>query len=237
MIGSKRIWGENYREPEGSMLKRFVCLAKSAREGGFCIAGKEILANGVIGNWFRPIGRSEEALPTADCKLFKIGDVVACEVSNYVPSHTQPENYKVAQHPSWRIINTFPVQHFETLLDFPLTLWGTGCSSYHGRNDRIFYENASQFGNSLYFIKIDGATITKNDESFDGSTRFKMRLTFIYNNVDYCLIITDPKLSTPYWNRLQAGESTQIGPNYLTISLAMPYNNYCYKLVAGYVSI
>jgi len=26
------------------MLKRFVCLAKSAREGGFCIAGKEILA-------------------------------------------------------------------------------------------------------------------------------------------------------------------------------------------------
>ena len=218
------------------MLKKFVCLAKSAREGGFCIAGKEILANGGIGNWFRPIGRCEEALSAADC-TFNIGHIVTCEVSNHAPSPTQPENYKVAQHPSWRIINNFPVQRIETLLDFPPSLWGTGDSSYHGANDKIFYEKASQFGNSLYFIKIDRATITKNDESFDGNPRFKIRLTFSYNNVEYCLIVTDPKLSTPYWNRLQGGGSTQIGPCYLTISLAMPYNNYCYKLVAGYVSI
>ena len=222
--------------PEESMLKKFVCLAKSVRKGGFCIAGKEILANGGIGKWFRPIGRSQEALPTAEC-TFNIGHIVTCEVSDYVSSPTQPENYKVAQHPSWRIINTFPVRQIETLLDFPPTLWSTGCSSYHGTNDKIFYENASQFGNSLCFIKIDGATITKNDESFDGVSRFKIRLAFNYNNVDYCLIVTDPKLSTPYWNQLQVGASGQIGPSYLTISLAMPYNNYCYKLVAGYVSI
>lgn len=221
------------------MLKRFVCLAKSAREGGFCIAGKEILANGVIGNWFRPIGRSEEALPTADCKLFKIGDVVACEVSNYVPSHTQPENYKVALMPNWKVHGVFPKQSINLLVDSPLSLWSTGfnCSSRHGMNDKISLDSVSTTNNnSLYFVRIEGGTVTKNDESFGEEQRIKTRLTFLYKNKKYSLVVTDPIFTGNYRN-IEIGESKNIGPCYLTISLAKPFNNYCYKLVAGHVSI
>lgn len=220
------------------MQKKFVCLAKSARQGGLCIAGKEILADGRIDNWFRPVGRTEESLPARDC-TFNVGHVVTCEVSEHVPSSTQSENYKVTQQPNWQTVGAFPRQRIDSLLDAPSSLWSTGfgCSTRHGENDKVSQEIASATGNSLYFIRVSGATIAKKDESYEDMARVKMRLTFTYNNEQYSLIVTDPNLSTPYWNQLQAGESAEIGPCYLTISLAQPFNGYCYKLVAGYVSI
>ena len=56
-------------------------------------------------------------------------------------------------------------------------------------------------------------------------------------NKDYSLVVTDPAFTDYYWNTLKLGESTEIGSCYLTISLGKPFNNYCYKLVAGHVSI
>ncbi len=220
------------------MLKKFVCLAKSAREGGLCIAGKEVLDDGNVGNWFRPVGRIEESLPTRDC-TFRIGHVVTCEVSEHTPSPTQPENHKIALQPNWQIAGGFPSQSVASLVDSPPSLWSTGfdCSSRHGVNDKVSQVIATTTGSSLYFIRIDGGTITKNDESFDENQRAKIRLTFTYNSETYSLAVTDPALSGMYWNNLQVGESTEIGPCYLTVSLAQPFNGYCYKLVAGYVTI
>lgn len=220
------------------MEKKFVCLAKSAREGGLCIAGKEILVDGRVGNWFRPVGRVEESLPTRDC-TFNIGHVVTCEVSEHAPTPTQSENHKVAHQPNWQIVSGFPKQSVTSLVDSPSSLWSTGfdCSSRNGVNDKVSQVTASTSGNSLYFIRIDGGTITKKDESFEESQRAKIRLTFSYNNETYSLAVTDPALSGQYWNRLQVGESTEIGPCYITVSLAQPFNGYCYKLVAGYVPI
>lgn len=218
------------------MLKKFVCLAKSAREGGFCIAGKEILANGGIGNWFRPIGSREEALSIADCR-FTIGDVVTCEVSNHAPSPTQPENYKVALRPNWQVHGVFPRQSINFLVDSPLSLWSTGfdCSSRHGMNDKIPLDSVSAANNnSLYFVRIAGGTVIRNDESFGEEQRIKTRLTFLYKNKKYSLVVTDPVFTRRYRN-IPIGEPIYIGPCYLTISLAKPFNNYCYKLVAGHV--
>ena len=220
------------------MLKKFVCLAKSAREGGFCIAGKEILANGGIGNWFRPIGSSEEALPIADC-TFNIGNVVACEVSNHAPSPTQPENYKVALRPNWQVHGVFPKQNINLLVDSPLSLWSTGfnCSSRHGMNDRVSLNTLYRVNNSLYFIRIAGGTVIKKDQSDEERQNTKIRLAFSYKNKDYSLVVTDPAFTDYYWNTLKLGESTEKGSCYLTISLGKQFNNYCYKLDAGHVSI
>ena len=38
-----------------TMVKRIVCLANSRRPGGRCVAGKEILEDGQIGGWIRPV--------------------------------------------------------------------------------------------------------------------------------------------------------------------------------------
>ncbi len=220
------------------MQKKFVCLAKSAREGGLCIAGKEVLDDGRIGNWFRPVGRDKESLPTHTC-TFEIGHIVTCEVNEHAPSPTQPENHKVAHQPNWQILSGFPKQSFAFLVDSPPSLWSTcpDCSSHHGINDKLPQDIASISDNSLYFIRITGGTITKKDESFEENQRAKIRLTFSYNNKTYSLAVTTPALSNLYWDRLQVGESIKIGPCYLTISLAQPFNGYCYKLVAGYVAV
>lgn len=221
------------------MLKKFVCLAKSAREGGFCIAGKEILDNGSIGNWFRPIGRSEDALPAANC-TFNIGNIVTCEVSNHEPSPTQPENYKVALRPNWRILGSFPRRYIDLLVDSPLSLWNTGvdCSSRHGLNDKIPQTSVpARNNNSLYFIKIEEGIVTKMDQSNERLQSIKIRLKFLYKSVDYSLVVTDPTFTSRYWNSLELGESTGIDSCYIAISLGKPFNNYCYKLVAGHVSI
>lgn len=218
------------------MQKKFVCLAKSARDGGFCIAGKEIDKNGNIGDWFRPVGRDVESLSASDC-TFDIGHIVTCKVSNHAPSSTQSENYKIAQQPNWQTVAIFPKPNIASLLDSPQSLWSTDfdSSSYHGVNDKV--SQASATGNSLYFIKIAGGTITKQDQSYEGKQSIKLRLAFSYNDERYSLIVTCPDLSDNYWNKIQVGESEEIGPCYITVSLAQPFNGYCYKLVAGYAPI
>ena len=40
-------------------VKRIVCLANSRKLGGRCIAGKELLADGVSGSWIRPVSHRE----------------------------------------------------------------------------------------------------------------------------------------------------------------------------------
>ena len=45
------------------IVKRIICLANSRKLGGLCIAGKEILGDGLAGGWVRPIGaRPSEAI-------------------------------------------------------------------------------------------------------------------------------------------------------------------------------
>ena len=212
------------------MQKKFVCLAKSARDGGFCIAGKEIASNGNIGEWFRPVGRDVESLSASDC-TFDIGHVVTCKVSNHAPSSTQSENYKIAQQPNWQTVDSFPKQNIASLLDFPQSLWSTDfdSSSRHGVNDKVSQNDALVTGNSLYFIRVEDGIITKQNESFEENQRNKMRLKFSYNGEMYSLVVTDPSLSGKYWNKLQVGDSEEIGPCYITVSLAQPFNGYCYQ--------
>ena len=40
-------------------VKRIVCLANSRKMSGRCIAGKEILSDGRIGAWIRPVSDRE----------------------------------------------------------------------------------------------------------------------------------------------------------------------------------
>jgi len=216
------------------MLKNFVCLAKSIRNGGVCIAGKEY-SHGVVGPWFRPVGRKQDALSSNSCS-FNVGDIVSCRVNSHTPTLPQYENYKLSPEPSWSFVDALPHSSIERFLDSPQTLWatGSGCSSTHGTNDRVPEFIARSMKNSLYFVPITNAQIVKKDESFD-CQRSKLRLVFQYHGANYSLPVTTPNLSNRYWSKLQIGESDIIKKCYITISLTMPFYGHCYKLVAGYV--
>lgn len=217
------------------MRKTFICLAKSARDNNLCIAGKELNPDGTLGSWFRPIGRVDEAVPASEC-AFDMLDIVSCEVERHKPSSTQPENYILSSKPGWTVDGSFPMKKIATLCDNPPELWSTGadCSSYHGSNDKVAEEIAEKHNNSLFFVSLSSATIRKNDESWD-SPKHKLRFTFKYNQTNYTIAATDLVLSNLFWNTLAVGESAQLGKCYVTVSLAQPFQGYCYKLVAGYV--
>lgn len=229
MVGSK-----NYTNSQ-DMLKSFICLGKSVREGGLCIGGKEY-SEGVVGPWFRPVGRKQNAI-SQDSFTFNVGDIVTCSVDSHTPVPPQSENYRLSTAASWAFVGKFPLQNISGLLDSPQTLWENGfdCSTKNGVNDRIPESIACTQKNSLYFICITNASIVKKDESFEDIQRIKLRLTFQYNGSDYCLRITDPNFEKLYWNKLEVGESKVIEKCYITVSLALPYNGHCYKVIAGYV--
>ena len=216
------------------MQKRFVCLAKSIRNGALCVAGKEY-SNGTVGTWFRPVGREQDAIRDTSCS-FNVGDIVTCRVDSRVPALPQSENYRLSLTPSWTTVGEFSPQNLKTLLDFPKTLWqnGANCSSKLGINDRVPESIACELQNSLYFIYITNASIQKEDISYE-TQRNRLRLSFQYNESNYSLPVTDPSLSKKYWKKVQVGESETIQKCYITVSLARPYFGYCYKLVAGYV--
>ena len=53
-----------------SFTKKMICLAKSRKTGGFCVAGKEILNDGTVGQWLRPISaRDTEEIFANECRF------------------------------------------------------------------------------------------------------------------------------------------------------------------------
>ena len=66
--------------------KVFLCLAKSAREGGLSIAGKEIKNDELCG-WFRQAGSMYDAISRNEFP-FEIVDVVQCEMEVSAPQLT-----------------------------------------------------------------------------------------------------------------------------------------------------
>lgn len=212
------------------MKKIFVCLAKSIRDGAFCIAGKEILPDGHIGKWFRPVGRKKEAI---DNFPYDIGDIVSCDVDEYAPIFSQPENFILSESPNWEKKGVF--ENFKLLVDSPPLLWNIGNHSVNGTNDRV--EEGCEIFSSLNFIYLSKSTFSKESHYYNGVSEIKPRLIFIYNGNNYSLRITCPKLSSLYWKSLNPDESLDLGPSYFTISLAKPWQGYSYKLVAGHVKI
>lgn len=217
------------------MLKKFICLAKSARERAWCIAGKEVGSEGHAG-WIRPIGREKEAL-TINNLDFGVGSILSCDVDSHSPTEVQKENFVISEKPNWKNLDTFPKKNLVNLLDYPDTLWevGNNCSSAHGYNDRVAENSYTITGNSLYFIKIDSAILIKKEQGYDGESKKRMRMIFKYNDNEYSLVVTCLELSERYWSGLNVDETVEIGPSYITVSLAKPFYGFCYKVVAGHV--
>ena len=225
------------------MKKVFICLAKSARDKAFCVAGKEILINGnrieKIFNWFRPVGITSDAIPSSDFP-FSIGDIVSCEVGSAKVELTQPENFILCNDAKWQKIGHISTsnaeKNYQLFEDRPDSLWGFGESSTNGINDKISEARAPQYNASLYFIKAENPIVYKRDQSYyPEEGKIKTRLKFFYNNINYDLVVTDPSFTGNYRNVLSIGEEIKLDNFYITVSLAKPYNGYCYKLVAGHV--
>lgn len=221
------------------VVKRIVCLAKSNREGGYCVAGK-VLDHGRIGPWIRPIGTVVNDAVAPDTCRFDDGtemgllDIVEVRLISHVPSDHQRENWTFDESVAWRRLSKLNRQHVGALVDAKeSTLWDIGCSSSSGRNDCVETADAQGISDSLRLVHVEELTVVVDDYPSDSGVRRRVQGRFTLGRNDYAMWIKDEKCESFYADA-QPQEAT-FRNRYLAISLAKDYEGRCYKLIAGII--
>ena len=215
-------------------LKRMVCLAKSWRPGGMCIAGREMV-DGQIGGWLRPVDRSnDDAIrPTVvnyqQTDELHLLDVVELDLVNHVPTDHQQENWTIRRNLRMNRVRDFKRDELEAICDSDKDLWRNGSSSSIGCNNRVRYAFAKQYRGSLRLIHVERLRLTVCEDEHRDEKRLKG--TFDHRGETYTMQVKDVEFENECQER---NLGTYVANDrYLTISLAGEFNDYCYKLIAG----
>ncbi|MBF0526960.1 MAG: hypothetical protein HQK56_17890 [Deltaproteobacteria bacterium] len=227
------------------MWKSIICLAKSRKTGGHCIAGRELLSGNKIGAWIRPISsRETEEISDDDCRLEsgtqpQLLDIIKIRLKAHSPNSFQRENYLIDENCCWEKLGKADLNIISKLLDFPVTLWPPHSSNYNGLSDRVEECSTSELTKSLYLINPEKLSIlvrTEGEEFRD--PRRRVRAKFIYHNEEYIFSITDPIVERHFIGKDEGDYEVYIGrgPVVMCISIGRPWkDNYCYKFVASII--
>lgn len=218
------------------MQKEIVILAKSIKNGKYCIAGKDVETK----EWIRPVPTEDgKELSGEQSKSYFVDNngnpvgypckplqKVRINFLKHVPLPYQAENYLIDDS-KW--MQNYKINNHELnqYLDKPQVLWNT---SDHIKSTDLNRYNPN--GNSLYLIQANNINLlcTYNNNSKN------RRISFDYNGNKYDLRCTDPEFD----KIIGSGNNKQIDSAILCISLAAPFehNSYPseirhYKLVAA----
>jgi hypothetical protein len=208
--------------------QRLLILARSFKHGGWCVAGK--IAHGASrGGWVRPVGANPGmGLSTAGIVLRACGriaaplDIADLPLGAHQPYLHQSENVCVADG-AWQLAEGNGSGLALDLLDHPATLWG---SSPWGANDRLPADAALEQPGSLLLVRVAGLRLDCRVYPWGK----KLRGRFAYRGSHYDLAVTDPGASA----LIPPGVSGIVLPDaLLTLSLGLPYDGFCFKLIAA----
>ena len=221
-------------------VKHIVCLANSRKMSGRCVAGKELLDDGRIGNWIRPVSARESQEVSEWERQYEDGsdpsilDVIAVSLLNPQPKDYQRENWLLDPEDYWEKIRTISSNELAGFTDLVAPLWVNDDSTYNGQNDRVPLSVASSLDSSLRFIKVDRMELSVSQPGIHfGNNKRSVQGRFQYDGVDYWLRVTDPIYERQYLKKPDG--DYQIGEAFLTISLGEPYKGYSYKLIAAII--
>jgi hypothetical protein len=194
-----------------------LVLANSVKHQQHCVAGK-YLANG---QWVRPVSTEAGAeLNHNQAKYqnpygtFTVKPLqkILMKFSRHVPLIHQPENYLIDET-VWRQNYSIDLNEINNYLDHPDSLWGEG--------NRVSYIQIRlgtiKIEQSLYLVKVDNIQLYMKDD--------KRKISFIYNELDYELPVTDPN-----FDKVVNDFSEICGV--ICVSLGEEFKGNCYKLVA-----
>ena len=220
-------------------IKRIVCLAKSNREGGFCVAGKE-LNHGGVGPWIRPIGTGlDEAVNPSICQYVDgtelgLRDVVEVSLRRHAPSGHQQENWMLDESRPWRKVGELSRKYVGNTVDTDYTtLWGVGCSSSTGRNDCVETSDVYEYSDSLRLVHVEDLTVVVRDYPSESGARRRVQGRFSFGRSEYAMWIKDVKCESFYANARP--QEVTFRNRHLAVSLAKDYEGRCYKLIAGII--
>ena len=223
-------------------VRKIICLANSRKLSGRCIAGKEILDNGQIGGWIRPVSDRENEEVSEWERQYEDGsdprvlDIIDVPLLNPKAKDYQQENWLLDPDYYWEKAGQMPPERLGQFADRPDHLWVNGHSSNQGNNDRIPVDAANSLDTSLRLIRVERLelVVSTPGQAF-GNTRRSVQGRFRYVARDYWLRITDPVIERQYLQRPEG--SYPISDCYLTVSLGEPHNGYAYKLIAAIIQL
>jgi len=226
-----------------SFRKTFVCLARSRKYGGCCIAGKTASSSG-YGNWIRPTGTNpggaliERETCLDDGSTAALLDLVTVHIQEKDEEVAyQAENYRICRGIPWKKEGTVHYGKIGELADKPETLWKNNYSSGAGMNDFVPVSMLGGTAQSLYLIRPFALKLLAEPPRGPGSP-ISVRAKFIYGGVGYNLKVTDFRF---YRMERDEIETLDLRGAFLTISLGLPFTPEsraggvpeCYKLVAA----
>lgn len=214
------------------MKIEFICLADSFKKGGHCIAGKRTDTL----QWIRPVsqiveeGLSDMQICYEDGSCPNLLDIIEIEAIQSVPCNHQTENWLFDETIKWKKVGVF-TGDLDSLVDTNISLLSVTSDSSKKKNCRIdtMFSITGQITNSLLFLKIPKATVSvikkyDDPDNYDKDTILK----FTINNKQFEISKKDRR---NIYSRF--GNYPIENPLYITLSLALDFNGYCYLLVAG----
>ncbi len=219
--------------------KHIVCLANSRKTSGRCIAGKELTDNG-IGPWIRPVSiRPTREISELDRRYengqrARVLDIIKIPMIEPVPHLNHSEDHLIDDDEYWEKTGEAGWDIIQTMLE-PNNgpLWCNGGSTYHGANDKIREDVASELDSSLMLVRPSDLNILVRVESgFEGRPgKRTARASFSVACEQYILKITDPEAETEYLGREKGTYS--VDDAIICVSLSEAWNGHVFKLVAA----
>ncbi|MEI6125142.1 MAG: hypothetical protein WCQ99_01180 [Pseudomonadota bacterium] len=217
--------------------KTIVCLANSRKPSGHCVSGKE-WGTDAQGRWIRPVSRTQSGGLSSATIMLDNGrepqplDIITIDLQSPAPDTFQSENWLISSPAKWSWQGRCANDKLTAMCDAVPSLWTNNHSSNFGLNDKISTAYAQEkVRSSLVLIKVPRLLIRVQQEYY----KIKARAVFAYNQTRYCLAVTDLKAKN-YFKQQGMGEYFLERELFLCISIGVPYNGYCYKLVAGIVN-
>lgn len=195
------------------MFDDIIILANSRKNGGRCIAGKNL-----EGQWRRLVKPGDRPIPDYESNIFSLGNMVSLHgiapdvsLNNY---HSENVRYSIA-----RLLSRD--NEISDLLDEPESIFGVA--------SKISYDQAQRLTSSLLFVRVKDLSIYTTCYY----QKKKVRCDFVYNNISYCdLPVTDSYAESHFKN--SDNNNDEVYPSaYVTVSLGEVYQGYAYKLVSG----
>ena len=238
--GFIRRMGNLIRRKSMPYVKRIVCLANSRKTSGRCIAGKEFKAEGQFGGWIRPVSdRLTQELSERECKYGNGGEPKLLEIIDiptlcHQPHAHQIENHLINPRRYWTRKGRITWNALRPAIDRDAgSVWGTGNSSYNGRNDRLSEEEIEIYKGSLLLLEPEQFVLVVAEERTNlYHLRRRVRAEFVWKQAFYRLSVTDPVIEKQYL-AMPNGKYT-LKDVVACFSVGHPHTDgMCYKFCAG----
>jgi len=176
--------------------------------------------------WIRPVSTQDHGeVPTHLVSHINTLAILEMDILNYVPQGHQSEN-ALFDEDSIREVGRFPISGLTGLIE-------TTRPQVFGNNGKAVAEkHIERLDHSLILVRTtDFKVFEKPNEYKPGTTQ--VRLAFSYKNIPYEFTVTDPIFSQNFRNNHRYVDS--IDEMFLTLSIAVKWQDWYHKLVAGVI--